>query len=63
MTVKSPKLISGLHFPVKEAAGMLYCKLVSPARILEWMLVDGLYKNLYWIPNNQTDDQMENIYQ
>jgi len=29
---------------------MLYCKLMSPARILEWMIVDGLKKNLYWVP-------------
>jgi len=36
---------------VKEAAGMLYCKLISPARVMEWIMVDGLKKNFYWIPN------------
>ena len=50
MTVQSRRLLSGIHFPVKEAAGMLYCKLISPARVLEWILYDGLYKNFYWIP-------------
>jgi len=46
-----------MNFPVKEAAGMLYCKLISPARVLEWMLVDGLYKNLYWIPSDPSEDK------
>lgn len=51
MTVQARRLLSPMNFPVKEAAGMLYCKLISPARIMEWMLVDGLYQKLYWIPN------------
>jgi len=42
--VSSRALLSPLDFLVKEAAGMLYCKLISPARILEWMLVDGLFQ-------------------
>lgn len=48
--VSSRVLVSPVDFLVKEAAGMLYCKLMSPARILEWILVDSLKKNLYWIP-------------
>jgi len=48
--VSSRSLLSPIDFPVSVAAGMLYCKLISPARILEWMLVDGLKKNLYWAP-------------
>jgi len=34
---------------------MLYCKLFSPARILEWILVDGLKKELYWKPNDSKE--------
>ena len=34
----------------------LYCKLISPARVMEWILNDGLHKNFYWIHNNITDD-------
>lgn len=49
--VSSRALLSPVDFIVPEAAGMLYCKLMSPARILEWMLVDGLKQNLYWAPN------------
>jgi len=49
--VQSRVLLSGVNFPVKEAAGMLYCKLMSPARILEWLLVDGLKEKFYWVPN------------
>jgi len=48
--VSSRSLLSPIDFPVPVAAGMLYCKLMSPARILEWILVDGLKKNLYWAP-------------
>jgi len=48
--VSSRSLLSPIDFPVSVAAGMLYCKLMSPARILEWILVDGLKKNLYWAP-------------
>lgn len=48
--VSSRSLLSPIDFPVPVAAGMLYCKLISPARILEWILVDGLKKNLYWAP-------------
>lgn len=48
--VASLSLVSSPDFFVSSAAGMLYCKLLSPARVLEWMLVDGLKKNLYWAP-------------
>lgn len=31
---------------------MLYCKLMSPARILEWIMVDGLKQKFYWVPRD-----------
>jgi len=34
--------MSGIDFIIPKAAGMDYCKLISPARLLEWVLVDGL---------------------
>jgi hypothetical protein len=43
-------LVSPIDFIVTKAAGMLYCKLMSPARMLEWILVDGLKKGMYWVP-------------
>lgn len=54
--VSSRALLSPIDFLVKEAAGMLYCKLMSPARILEWFLVDGLKKNLYWAPYKESPE-------
>ncbi len=39
--VSSPVLYTDLNAPARFA-GMFYCKLLSPARIAEWMLVDGL---------------------
>lgn len=56
--VTSRSLLSPLDFPVSVAAGMLYCKLLSPARVLEWVLVDGLKKNLYWAPYEPTNGFM-----
>jgi len=38
-TVQSHKLLTA----PKEEAGMLYCKLMSPARILEFIMVDSLF--------------------
>jgi len=45
----------------QDSDGHMLCKLISPARILEWMLVDGLYKNLYWVPNEIKNDQDYNL--
>jgi len=50
--VSSRELLSDIDFMVPKAAGMLYCKLMSPARIMEWILVDGLKKNFYWVPRD-----------
>lgn len=55
--VSSRKLLSPIDFEVKIAAGMLYCKLMSPARIVEWMLVDSLKEKYYWIPNVHGEDK------
>jgi len=44
-------LLSPVDFLITKAAGMFYCKLFSPARILEWILVDSLKQKLYWAPN------------
>ena len=52
MKVSARSLVSPLDFPIKVAAGMLYCKLMSPARIVEWMLVDSLKQKMYWAPNH-----------
>jgi hypothetical protein len=57
MTVQARRLLSGPDFPVPVARGMLYCKLISPAKVLEWMLTDGLKKHLYWIPNTIQDEE------
>jgi hypothetical protein len=44
---------------VPKAAGMLYCKLMSPARILEWIMVDGLKQKFYWVPRDGDAEEQE----
>lgn len=55
--VSARQLLSDVDFIVPKAAGMLYCKLMSPARILEWIMVDGLKQKMYWAP--RAEDQEE----
>jgi len=49
-------LLSPIDFIAKAEAGMHYCKLMSPARMLEWMLVGSLHKKHYWIENTISDE-------
>jgi hypothetical protein len=49
--VRSCSLYTSIDFPIANVAGMYYCKLMSPARMLEWMLVDSLKRKHYWVPN------------
>lgn len=48
--VSSNALLTPVDYEGPTAPGVLYCKLMSPARILEWIMVDGLKKNMYWVP-------------
>jgi len=40
--VRSPAMRTPVDYFVKSAAGFHYCKVLSPARAMEWMLVDSL---------------------
>lgn len=42
MTVEAPMMRTPTDYFISSAAGFHYCKLLSPYRALEWMLVDGL---------------------
>ena len=42
LEIRSVMLRTPTDFYVKAAAGMHYCKLLSPARAIEWIYVDGL---------------------
>lgn len=42
MQVRSPMMKTPTKYVVPAAAGMHYCKLLSPSRVLEWIYVDGL---------------------
>jgi hypothetical protein len=42
LTVKSPMMRTPTKYLIKSAAGFHYCKVLSPFRALEWMMVDGL---------------------
>lgn len=48
--VQSVMMRTPIDYPIKAAAGMHYCKLLSPARATEWIYVDGLRK--YYGINN-----------
>ncbi len=40
--IRSVMMRTPADYGIKAAAGMHYCKLLSPARAIEWMYVDGL---------------------
>lgn len=45
VNVSSPMLRTPVNYWLQMAAGYHYCKLLSPARSIEWMYVDGLRKH------------------
>lgn len=45
MTVKAPMMKTPVDYTLAAAAGFHYCKILSPARVAEWIYVDGLRKN------------------
>ena len=48
--VKSPILRTPKDFFLKISAGFHFCKVLSPARVMEWVYVDGL-REYYGIKN------------
>lgn len=38
----SPQFVTATDFKIPKSAGFHYCKVLSPARALEWLYVDGL---------------------
>eukprot|EP00942_MAST-04A_sp_MAST-4A-sp1_P015053 g15053.t1 len=42
MTIQSPMMHTDVDYKIKAAAGFHYCKLLSPARAMEWLYIDGL---------------------
>ncbi len=50
MEVRSVMMRTPSDYAIKAAAGMHYCKLLSPARVMEWIYVDGL-RDHYGINN------------
>lgn len=45
LEVKSAMMKTPTDYAISAAAGFHYCKLLSPARALEWIYVDSLYAN------------------
>jgi hypothetical protein len=45
MVVSSPMMRTPLNYLVQSAAGFHYCKVLSPFKAMEWMMLDGLYTN------------------
>ena len=42
MTVQAPSSHTPVDYAIKAAAGYHYCKVLSPARAMEWIYIDGL---------------------
>lgn len=42
LLVRSPAMKTPTDFWIKASAGFHYCKILSPARVVEWIYVDGL---------------------
>ena len=40
--VRSPSLKTPLDYPIKQVSGFHHCKLLSPARALEWIYIDSM---------------------
>jgi hypothetical protein len=45
MIVQSPTMRTPVDYIVPQAAGFHYCKVLSPFKAIEWMMLDGLYEN------------------
>eukprot|EP01063_Lacrimia_lanifica_P013326 TRINITY_DN19960_c0_g1_i1.p1 TRINITY_DN19960_c0_g1~~TRINITY_DN19960_c0_g1_i1.p1 ORF type:complete len:544 (+),score=199.89 TRINITY_DN19960_c0_g1_i1:54-1685(+) len=42
VVVRAPSSHTPVDYPIKSAAGYHYCKVLSPARAMEWIYIDGL---------------------
>jgi len=42
MEVTAPFMATPVDYKIKAAAGFHYCKLLSPARVMEWIYIDSL---------------------
>lgn len=45
MVVSSPMMRTPENYLVRSARGFHYCKVLSPFKAMEWMMLDGLYDN------------------
>jgi len=45
VTVRAPCSHTPVDYSIKSAAGFHYCKILSPARAMEWIYIDGLRQN------------------
>jgi len=45
VVVQSPMMRTPTNYFVKSAAGFHYCKVLSPFKVMEWMMTDALFKN------------------
>ncbi len=46
LEIQSISLVTKTNYILKSFAGMHFCKLLSPARVMEWIYVDGLRAHL-----------------
>ena len=42
LIIRSPSLMTSMDYPISKIRGFQYCKLLSPAKVLEWIYIDSL---------------------
>jgi hypothetical protein len=52
VVLTSPQFATETDFPLPKTAGFHYCKVLSPARAVEWMYVDSL-REFYSLKSQQ----------
>mmetsp|Transcript_8950 Transcript_8950/g.1296 ORF Transcript_8950/g.1296 Transcript_8950/m.1296 type:complete len:89 (+) Transcript_8950:67-333(+) len=45
VVVQAPYMATPVDYWISSAAGFHYCKVLSPARVMEWMYIDSLRLN------------------
>jgi len=62
VVVRSPMMRTPTDYFIGSAAGFHYCKVLSPFKAIEWMMLDGLYDN-NGIKNMYGEEEFEESFE